>query len=458
MVEQVETIVVGAGIAGLAYAQARGPTADLIVLEGTDRPGGLIRTSVGSVDDGSWSVEEGPEALQDNAPETLALLKEIGLEPVPAAPIARHRFILGPEHRLISVPTSPLAFLRSSILSPAGRMRALREPLQRRGVEMDGSVADFFSHRLGREVVDQLVDPMVSGIFAGRPEDLSLKAAFPSVHALVSEHGSLLGGLRSQAKAKETGSEGQPAVPSLFTLEGGMEALPQTLAKQLGSRLRCGTSVNALRRTDGGWEVKGEQGLSLLADRVVLALPVSAAGVLLKETEIGPLLAQMESESIVSVSHAWRREDVGHDLDGFGYLVPSSLGFTHLGTLFSTSIAPRRASEGWVVLRTFLGGARHPEILKEDDAAIEQRVLSEVGPILNLGGKEASPRPAWLSIARWKAALPRYDLDHPGRQEKLDMLLKQSPGLFMLGNHRKGISVNDLIEVSRNLAGHHSEA
>jgi oxygen-dependent protoporphyrinogen oxidase len=166
--DRVDTIVVGAGMAGLVYAHARGPDADLLVLEAGERAGGLVRTGRHELPGGALHFEWGPEALQDDAPETRALLAELGLVPLLAPDAARRRYVVR-GGRLVPLPTGPVSFLTSPLLSWSARLRALTEPFRAKGRALDGSVADFARHRLGDEVLARLVDPFVTGVYAGDP-------------------------------------------------------------------------------------------------------------------------------------------------------------------------------------------------------------------------------------------------------------------------------------------------
>ncbi len=464
----VDTVVLGAGVAGLAYAHGRGVGADVLVLEAGPRAGGLVRTEHARLPaehgGGALHFEWGPEALQDNTPDVLALFAELGLAPLPAAEAARQRFVLC-NGQLVALPTSPPAFLRSPLLSLGGKLRAFTEPWRDARTALDGSVADFVRHRLGVQVLDRLVDPFVTGIYAGDPELLSVRAAFPLLHALVSEHGSLLAGLRARGKAARARGEAR-RVPSLLSLPGGLSTLAESLAAALGPRLQTSVRVTTLRSESRGWNGAGDAAShatgewvvessagTVRAHRVVCALPVRAAAKLLGPVSaaLGEALGSMTCESVVSFVHCWRREDVRHPLDGFGYLVPGCERRLHLGTLFSSTIQPARTPSGTVLLRTLLGGARHARMVEWPDEELHATLADDVAPLLGLTGQ-----PLYANIVRQRAVLPRYDLVQPARQERIEAQLAALPGLALVGNHRRGISVNALIETSRTLARAHA--
>lgn len=434
--ESVETLVVGAGVSGLAYAHARGPAADLLVCEADERAGGLVCTDVATIP--LVRFERGPEALQTGSAAMRELLAELEL-PIDEAPAAARRRYLVCGGRLHALPTGPLGLVRTPLLSPVGKLRLLGEPWRdaRRG--LDGSLADFVRHRLGSEALAALVDPIVGGIHAGDPEQLSLRATFPELVRSVQTHGSLFAALRARRGGER---------PGLARPRGGMQALVDTLAKQLGPRLRTGCAIERLERGGNAW-LAGTPVGSIRARRVVVALPAKAAARLLGRAapDVARAAAEVAGESLVGLVLAWPRARVGHALDGFGYLAPSREGLAHLGTLFSSSIDPSVAPADTAVLRVLAGGARRPELVELDERELVARLLGEVRPLLDLQGD-----PTGMAVVRWRSTLPRYDLGHPRRLERIERALPAHPGLSLLGNWLRGIGLNALVEQARNVA------
>lgn len=482
MIVQVDTIVIGAGIAGLTYAHARGPEASLVVLESRARPGGFIDTTTFP----GGHAECGPEALQGNTAETAALLAELGLVIKRAPSTASERYVVRraapsrsastpapadersdywPRDRAVAgelacVPFSPRAFLRSPLLSAGGKLRLLTEPFRDRRAALDGSIAAFVRHRLGPEVLEWLVDPFVMGVHAGDVEQLSLEATFPGLRAMVVQHGSLFSALRARGRASraerarlEAAGAEKPDAPAnpMFSLEGGLAALPRALASALGERLRVSSPATRVERHAQSWTVTSAE-RTYVASRVVVAVSAPSAAHLLRDAEsvLASELATIQSESLVTVACLWDRDRVAHPLDGVGYLVPSRVGVRHLGTLFSSSIDPTRCPAGTVLVRVFLGGARDPSMVTTSDEDILDIIAREVAPLLGAAGP-----PRWTSIVRWPAALPRYDLDHPQRLDRVRALVSAQPGLFLLGNYLQGVSINALIEGAREMARRH---
>ena len=446
MSRSLDTLVIGAGISGLAYAHARGPDADLAVVEASDSTGGWVCTERGvwDVEGGELRYERGPEALRSGSPEVVALFSELALELVPAPRSAHKRFLC---HRGKLVALTPLSFLSSPLLSWGGKLRMLGEFRRDPRVALGGSLAEFVRHRFGQEVVESLLDPFVSGVWAGDPEQLSLRATFPDLARMVEEHGSVT---KALFKRKRDGAAS--AAPGLCKPRGGMGSLTRALAESLLPRLRLSTPVESLRRQGARFRVIAGGELFDCA-RVVVATSARAAAERLGEVspEASRELATISFESLACVIHAWPRERVAHPLDGFGYLVPSREKRLHLGTLFSSSIDPGCAPRGTVLLRTLLGGARHPEVVEMSDPEILAIVEREVFPLLGLSGN-----PPWSRVLRYRSVLPRYDLAHPARLDAVDLALARTPGLHLLGNYLRGIGVPALIEAGRALAKQHA--
>ncbi len=435
--ETLDTLVIGAGISGLAYAHLRSRGEELLVLEAAERAGGLIRT-VRIEAPVPLTIEHGPEALAWEGGELAPLVTELGLELRPAQRQASKRFVVS-GGRLREVPLSPPRLLTSGLLSWRAKLRLFSEPRRDPGVALEGSIADFARHRLGPEVLERLIDPLVSGIHAGDPEQLSLRACFPEVARMLEEHGSLFASLR--ARRASGAGRGPPRGPA-----GGMESLSAALARSLGGRLRLGTRVVALARAGERWRATAEDG-EFDARTVVLALPLRETERLLGDAapDAARALGSMESESLVGVAHAYRRSDVEHPLDGFGYLVPARERSRELGTLFSSSIAPDCAPPDVVLLRSLLGGARHPELVDEPDEELLTLVHRAVGPRLSITGP-----PLWWSVVRHERVLPRFDLEHPARLRALEAALPDR--LHVLGNFTRGLGIGSLVQAARELA------
>lgn len=440
--ETFDVLILGGGISGLACAHGLARRLDVGLIEGSDRVGGLVRTVRV---DGPLPLrhEAGPESLT-TSDEVEALASELGvtLHPVPAE--SSKRYVVH-RRRLVEVPMAPPKLLSSPLLSLGGKLRLLSEPWRRAEPGLNGSVADFVRQRLGREALEALVDPLISGIHAGDPAQLSMRACFPKVVEMVEQHGSLFGAMKAKRKARKP--DDPPArKPGLAKPEGGLETLTRALGAALGPRVRTGCTAKKITSGPTGWTVQTSES-TLHCDQLVLALPVLATTNLLGPVapEGARALASMVCEDLVSVLALWPRSAVGHPLDGFGYLVPGRESLRHLGTLFSSAIDPRCAPDGHVLVRVLLGGARHPDVARAPDEVLHSIVRDEVRPLLGITGE-----PVWSTVWRHHGALPRFDLSHVERVKRLESALPH--GLTVLGNFTRGIGLAALVSEARRTA------
>ncbi|MCC7326412.1 MAG: protoporphyrinogen oxidase [Burkholderiales bacterium] len=439
-----DTVVVGAGISGLTVAhslQKRGRS--VVVLESTPRAGGVIATVRR---DGSL-YERGPNSTLDTSPRIGELLGElaIGAERADADAIAARRFIVR-GGRLRELPASPSAFATTGTFTPAAKLRLLREPFIAPAPEgAEESIATFVRRRLGGEFLDYAIDPFVAGIYAGDPERISVAAAFPKLLALEQKYGSLIKGQVRGARERRKGRETAKNTAKSFSFRQGMQTLTDALAARLPG-LECEVRVGSLARDATAFVVAGKRDGDAIVRRarsVVLAAPAPAAGAIVVAVapDAARALAGIAYAPIAIVVSVYRREDVGHPLAGFGFLVPKKESRSILGTLFSSSMFEGRAPEDTVLLTTFAGGRRNAEVLDLPDESLAATVRGELADLVGARGM-----PVWQEIVRWPQAIPQYDLGHLDRLRHVAAAEAAVPGLFFCANYREGVSVGDRIE------------
>lgn len=443
-------VIVGGGISGLSLAyllHTQKPSLDIIVLEAEERFGGKIWTDKTE----GFLCEAGVNGFLNNKPKTLELAAVLSLSPLRSNDAARKRFIFS-EGRLHPLPESPPAFFKSDLLSLWGRLRILYEIFARRGRKEDESLADFGRRRLGREAFEKLIDPMASGIYAGDPEALSLRSCFPRIHQLETEYGSLIRALlRLQVKAKKEGRSGPGPGPGgvLTSFYDGMETFVLALKASLGMRVRSCSKVVSLTGKRDRFTLSLEDGSSVESDCVVMATPAHASSEILRDFDqaLSRSLSEIPYPAVSVVCLGYKKEKIGRSLDGFGFLVPFREGRRILGTLWDSSIFPNRAPEGYVLLRTMLGGARASHLAIQGEKMIVDTVSAEMGDIMGV-----KAQPDFTRVYVHEKAIPQYTLGHQGRLETMERLLARYKGLFLAGNSYRGISVNDCIENSYRLA------
>lgn len=437
----VDVVVVGAGLSGLVVAHRLQRAGYRVrVVEASSRAGGVI----GTREHDGFVYETAANTALDNASSMRALIDELGIasERVEASTASAKRYIVR-DGRLQPLPTSPPALITTSTFSLPARLRLLREPfIAPAPADAEESVAAFIRRRLGREWLDYAIDPFVSGVHAGDPEALSLRAAFPRLHALEQEHRSLL---RGQVRAaRERG--GAPA-PRSFSFKSGMQTFTDALARRVDVTLSA--PVSSIRPSGARWQVTVDSATPIDARAVVVATPAPAAASLVASLapQAASVLETIDHAPVAIVVAAFRRDDIAHPLDGFGMLVPARERRSILGTLFSSSLFEHRAPREHVLLTTFAGGTRARHIAAMDDAALERIVGAELEALL---GARA---PLWMDVVRWPRAIPQYTLGHDARIASIDAALAAHPTLFPSGSWRGGVSVGDRVTQGERIAG-----
>ena len=437
--------VVGGGIAGLAAGrrlEALIPEAEIILVERTARLGGKLVTE--RVD--GFVIEGAPDSFLSRKERGVGLCGALGLmeELVGRRPENERSFVRREAelHPLPSgltgmIPTDLEALADSLLLSIEGRARLAAEvdlpPAPPGG---DESIASFVSRRLGREAYENLVEPLMTGIYGGDGEQLSLQATFPNLRILELEHGSLLRGLLAQPP-----QEGN-RLPPFVTLRPGMETLIRSLVGGLEhTQLVTSRAAIGLRLRAVGYEVELSAGETLEADGVVIAVPAFAAAELLTKIDDDLAAAHAEipyaSSAVVTLAH--RPEDVEHPLDGYGYVVPRSEGSDVLACTWTSSKWEERAPPGRVLLRVYAGRFGGRDVTAESDDDLVALAREEV----RLLGIEANP--ALVKIHRWPLGMPQYVLGHPERVERIETALAGHPGLALAGAAYDGVGIPDCI-------------
>ena len=456
MPNPVQALIVGAGISGLTTAFAlRKAGIDARIVDRASRPGGLIQ----SVRRDGYLVECGPQSFSGNASLTSICRDLEILDRRILADSKAPRFVLI-NGALEKVPLGP-GLLVSPLMGGGTRTALFRDVFGRsEAPDSDESVASFIRRKFSPTLLDRLVGPFVSGIYAGDPEKLSLRAAFPILYEAEQTSGSVLRGLLKVMKARKAKRGPLPREkPTLQTFREGNDTLVRALAEKLGAYLSLEAEVISIRPLDPGREPKtprfrvglhtpsGEEFLE--TERLVLAVPTDRAGKLL-----APLGRAFESQlrtvdysGVAVVSLGYRKEDVGHPLDGFGFLVPRSSGLTVLGTVWNSSLFPGRAPGHHVLLTSFVGGATNPDATKQPADQLVALVHREIKPLMQL--REG---PVFSNVSIWPRALPQYNLGHTARLAAINNCRADFPGLYLTGNYMNGPAIGACVEQALKVA------
>ncbi len=431
----VRCVIVGAGISGLALADAlcaRG--IEPLVLESAPRAGGKIETR----NRGELVVECGPAGFLDREPAMMRLASSLGLRVVDALPAARRRAVLAGGN-LLEVPRGPRDLLSTTLLSAHGKLRLLGDLFVRRSKGRgDESVGAFARRRLGSEAAERVFFPLVSGLYAGDPDRISLAAAFPWLARLEAAHRSLLIGAARELGGRRAGSR-------LRTFASGMEELPRALARRLGNTLRLGAAVRALSATPAGWRLSvDEQGAAseLEAPAIALAVPAYEAARLVASVSPAAHAATsaIEYVPVILVYLAYRVEQLAVPADLYGFLSARGGSTRLLGAVFHSAAFPARAPQGTVLVSARLGGARDPAIGALNDAQLVGLAHQELAALLRISGA-----PLDTQVIRHARALPQYTIGHTLRLALLDDAERACPGLFFAGNAYRGLGVPDCV-------------
>jgi oxygen-dependent protoporphyrinogen oxidase len=432
--------IIGGGISGLSAAyyltkNAAPKAHNITVYEKEKRPGGTI----GTIKEDGFTAETGPNGYLDSKPYITELAAALNIQgsllKADAASAARYIFDGKKLHKL---PENPGAFIKSGLISIAGKLRIIAEPLvvPKKSSE-DESVASFTRRRLGREALDKLVTPMVSGIFAGDPEKLSLKSAFPRMFELEREYGSLF-----KAMAK-LGRGGAPP-GKLTSFDNGMGVIIEALSKNLGRNIKTGFSVDSVKRIGGSWSLSGS-GFMSSHDAVVFAVPsYELAGMF----EPARAAAGRIDYAPLSVVHlGFEQKDIEKKAAGFGFLTAGKVKNAALGAVFASIIFRNRAPEGKGLITVMAGGDKNREVYALTDADLLKAVLDGLKRATGI-----SAAPVFTKIIRHEKAIPIYRVGHEDIVAELLKIFSGFPGLYLGGNAFFGISASDMVKRSAAVA------
>jgi protoporphyrinogen/coproporphyrinogen III oxidase len=436
----VPALVVGGGISGLVCAYAlRKARIDAQLVEASPRPGGVIS----SVTRDGFLLEFGPQSFSFT-PALRELCAELGVskELLQAPPLAPRYVLI--DGKLRPVPMSPPAFLMSSLINGSTKWALMRDILGR-SIPPDGdeSVAAFVRRKFSPQLLDRLVGPFVSGIYAGDPERLSVRSAFPQLYEAEKSAGSIVRGMLLQQKSKK----GPRERPTLQSFREGSETLVRALANNLGPALLTQTCVTGISiQNDGSFDIRLEshgRDESVSARSLILATPTDVTGALLSrlDSSFETLLSSIEYAPVAVVSLGYREKDVGHSLNGFGFLVPRSAGIRVLGSVWNSSLFPGRAPEGQALLTSFVGGATDSAAATLEPQELAALVHREISPLLSI-----ESAPIFSNVTIWPRALPQCNLGHGDRLAAVAKACSRFPGLWLTGNYLQGPAVGSCVD------------
>jgi len=439
--------ILGAGISGLATAHwLEREGFEVTILEGNSEPGGAMSTRI----DENFLIDFGPNSGLETTPRIKEIVNDVGLsdEMIYANQEGNTRYILK-NNKLLPLPTSPGKFLTSKLFSAKAKFRLMKEPFIEKSD--DGyyqSISEFVTRRLGKEFLENAIDPFVSGVFAGDPSKLSVKSAFPKLYRLEEVYGGLIKGMIKGAKERKKRNEDSKQNAKMFSFINGMQSFPKAIAKNLTGNIFYDTTIKSIRKNDTQIVVeldKGGQKGEINTDVLLSTIP---AYVLSKFTSpLDPNLTEHLNEiyypPVLVLFLGYDKKVIKQPLDGFGFLIPSKEKKKFLGAIWSSTIFENRSLQDKAAFTIFIGGARNPDFIASDVNNRVDEALKEFHTIMGI-----TAQPILKEMKFWNKAIPQYNLGYIEHEKYFEKFEKENPGIFISGNFRGGISVGDCIKNS----------
>lgn len=443
-----EIIIVGAGITGLTTSYwLKKEGFKVKILEAKDEVGGNIKTEHHY----NFIFDTGPNSGLETTPLIKQLVDELNLqeEYIYANKEANKRYILR-DNVLQPLPMNPKDFVSTKLFSTKAKFRILMEPFI--GKSKDGyyqSVAEFVRRRLGQEFLDYAINPFVSGVFAGDPENLSVKSAFPKLYRLEEVYGGLFKGMIKGAKERKQRAEKSKQSAAMFSFKNGMSVLTNRLSEYLKDDILLNHKVININKLENKFVVIAlNSGIekNFEAQSILLTIPALETAELLRDYD-GYLFNHLSSiyyPPVLVINAIYRKEKISQALDGFGFLIPEKEKKSFLGAIWNDAIFPNRGDKDFASFTIFVGGARQEKIFDLGIDKVLSQVLSEFEMIMRIDSKPES-----IKYRLWEKAIPQYSIGYIEKENAMNEFERRNKGIFLGGNYRGGISVGDCIKNSK---------
>ncbi|WP_110114368.1 protoporphyrinogen oxidase [Bacillus sp. CGMCC 1.16541] len=449
-----KVVIIGGGITGITAAyylqkeiNEKGLPIEFTLIEATHRLGGKIQT----ISRGGFTIERGPDSFLARKLSMSKLIKEVGLDHKlvhnstgKSYVLVKNRLHRIPEGAVMGIPTQISPFVTTGLFSPAGKLRAAADfVIPRTKVDGDQALGSFFRRRLGDEVVENLIEPLLSGIYAGDIDRLSLNATFPQFLHAEQKHRSLIVGMKKQ-RALQPKPMGEQKKKGMFlTLTTGLQSLVEAIEAQLTPQsVLKGTRVEHIKKIDEGFTLTLNNGKVIEADSVIVTSPHQAAQSMLAHYEMFEPFQNMPSTSVATIAMAFPEEAIKQDIDGTGFVVSRNSDYTITACTWTHRKWPHTTPKGKVLLRCYVGKAGDEAIVDQSDDEIMKVVLDDLNKIMNI-----DTTPEFYIVTRWKEAMPQYTVGHKERLEVLSQQLQSElKGLYLAGSSYEGLGLPDCID------------
>ncbi|WP_078548326.1 protoporphyrinogen oxidase [Litchfieldia alkalitelluris] len=448
-------VIIGGGITGLtaAYylqkeARVNGINLECQLLEASHKLGGKIQTVV---KDG-FVIEKGPDSFLARKKSAARLAEEVGIADKLVHNSSGKSFVLVrgklypmPGGSIMGIPTEVGPFITTGLFTPMGKLRAsLDFLLPKSGVTTDQSLGQFFRRRLGDEVVDNLIEPLLSGIYAGDIDHLSLMSTFPQFYQVEQKHRSLVLGMKKMSPPKPKDSKANVRKEGMFlTISTGLQSFVERIeSKLIPGTVKVGVKVEHIEKDNNQYQLSLSNGELMCADSVVIATPHQATQAMLSQYSFLDSYKEMPSTSVANVAMAFPKSAIKKDIDGTGFVVSRNNDYTLTACTWTHKKWNHSTPEGKVLLRCYVGGANDEAIVEQSDDEIIKVVLDDLSKTMDI-----TEKPDFSIITRWKESMPQYAVGHLERLNKIRVSLKEElPGVFLAGGSYNGLGIPDCID------------
>lgn len=442
-----KTIILGAGISGLTAAfHLKKNNYEFEILDNRAEAGGVME----SFSNNGYLFDRGPNSGLETSPTIKEIVDEVGLADdfVYANQEGNKRYIIR-NNKLMAIPVKPGEFIKSELFSGAAKLRLFAEPFI--GRSEDGyyqSIADFVKRRLGREFLDYAINPFVAGVYAGSPEELSVKSAFPKLYALEEKYGGIFVGAIKSSRERKKRAEQSKHAAKMFSFRNGMQSFPKAIAAYIGDKIRFNCEVTKVLKNGEKYlieYVSANETFTTECDSIISTVPAYKAGEIFKhlDSEGNEHFSSVYYPPVAVMYLGYNKTDIKRPLDGFGFLIPAKEKKTFLGAIFSSVLFPSRSPEEKASFTLFIGGSRSPELFSLDKEILIKKVIEEFQELMQIEAK-----PVYNSMKMWEKAIPQYNIGYIEHENYFNEFEKKHKGIILGGNYRGGISVGDCVKNS----------